>query len=92
MTGDAKSAGKGVVSMIGVRQILRPANGRVTIEIPADFADEDVEVIVMPAGMHEMGAPRKRMAGLWKGQIQMAPDFDEPLEDFGAYSPFGGAQ
>ncbi len=24
--------------------------------------------------------------GIWKGKIQMAPDFDEPLEDFKEYT------
>jgi hypothetical protein len=28
---------------------------------------------------------RKRFAGKWKGQIELAPDFDEPLEDFREY-------
>ncbi len=29
--------------------------------------------------------PKKRVAGLAKGMIKMAPDFDEPLEDFKDY-------
>ncbi len=30
-------------------------------------------------------APKKRIAGLWRDRIWVAPDFDEPLEDFKEY-------
>lgn len=30
--------------------------------------------------------PPKLRSGLWKGKVQMSPDFDEPLEEFEAYS------
>jgi hypothetical protein len=32
-------------------------------------------------------APKKRIFGLAKGKIHLAPDFDEPLEDFREYTP-----
>ena len=27
----------------------------------------------------------KRKAGIWKGQVKMSDDFDEPLDDFAEY-------
>jgi len=30
-------------------------------------------------------APKKRILGLWRDRIWIAPDFDEPLEDFKEY-------
>jgi hypothetical protein len=35
--------------MNAVRQILKVENHRVTVQLPADFAAEEVEVIVLPA-------------------------------------------
>lgn len=35
--------------MNAIRQILKVENHRVTVELPADFAAEEVEVIVLPA-------------------------------------------
>jgi len=30
-------------------------------------------------------APKKRILGLWRDRMWVAPDFDEPLEDFKEY-------
>lgn len=35
--------------MNAIRQVLKVENHRVTVELPADFAAEEVEVIVLPA-------------------------------------------
>ena len=35
--------------MNAIRQVLKVKNHRVTVELPADFTAEEVEVIVLPA-------------------------------------------
>ena len=40
--------------MNAIRQILKVENHRVTVELPADFAAEEVEVIVLPAEVPEV--------------------------------------
>jgi hypothetical protein len=37
--------------MNAVRQVLKVENHRVTVQLPADFAAEEVEVIVLPAAV-----------------------------------------
>ncbi len=39
--------------MNAVRQVVKVKNHRVTVDLPADFTAEEVEVIVLPAEMPE---------------------------------------
>ena len=70
--------------MIAIREIKKPVNRRIVIDLPADFAAHEVEVIIIPLeGENKSG--RKRTPGLLKGKMRMMPDFNEPLEDFREY-------
>ncbi len=49
-------------------------------------AEEFIDALVKKMSTRPtVGKIKKRKAGLLKGQVQMAPDFDEPLEDFNEY-------
>jgi Protein of unknown function (DUF2281) len=59
-------------------------NGNITLDqpLPAEMEGKQIQVIVQEI----LVVPRKRrQAGSAEGQIWMAPDFDEPLEDFREY-------
>ena len=59
-----------------------PANRRLTIEVPREVPVGRTILTFTPAGTE----PKKeRVFGCAKGQFKMAPDFDEPLEDFKDY-------
>ena len=45
-----------------------------------------VRIIKFKLSKDEVAAPKKSMYGVWKGEpFYMAPDFDEPLDDFAEY-------
>jgi len=75
--------------MKAIRQILKPVNHQITIQLPEEFNDDkEVEIIVLPAEsvvVNDKRKSRKELFGKYKGQIWMSPDFDEPLEDFKEY-------
>ena len=67
-----------------------PADRRITLEVPPQIPVGQVIITFTPktASYHIVSAqePKKdRKAGCLKGQIWMADDFDEPLEDFKDY-------
>jgi hypothetical protein len=59
---------------------------RIEIDLPADFPEGEAEAVV---DLKPMKANTKRgvaaLAGIFHGQVRMADDFDEPLEDFADY-------
>jgi len=56
------------------------------IALPDDLKQEaDDFVEFLKTKMPEKKTPQKKQAGLAKGLIEMADDFDEPLEDFESY-------
>lgn len=72
--------------MKAIRQIVKPVNHQVTIQLPEEFnEDKEVEIIVLPANEPGLENKPKRVAGLWKGVITMSSDFNEPLEEFKEY-------
>ncbi|MCP4344684.1 MAG: DUF2281 domain-containing protein [Desulfobacterales bacterium] len=56
---------------------------RKTIQLSEEypFKEREVRLILLP----EKTFKRKRKAGLLKGKIRMAEDFNEPLEDMKEY-------
>jgi Protein of unknown function (DUF2281) len=59
-------------------------NGSIALDepLPIDLEGKQIQVIVQEV---PMTTQKRRHSGSAKGQIWMAPDFDEPLEDFQAY-------
>ncbi|MEL7227845.1 MAG: DUF2281 domain-containing protein [Cyanobacteria bacterium P01_D01_bin.36] len=62
-------------------------NGVIELEqpLPEEFEGKQIQIQVEEI----KGEPKKprRQAGSLAGQIWMAPDFDEPLDDFAEYMP-----
>lgn len=56
---------------------------RKTIQLSEEypFKERDVRLIILP----EKTLKKKRKAGLLRGKIRMAEDFDDPLEDMKEY-------
>jgi len=60
-----------------------PADRRqMTIDIPKEVPAGRTILAFIPAGKEPI---KTRVFGCAKGQFKMAPDFDEPLEDFKDY-------
>lgn len=56
--------------------------------LPEDLQEKAAQYISLlkqEADKQHAERPRKRIFGLNKGKYKMAPDFDEPLEDFKDY-------
>jgi hypothetical protein len=49
---------------------------------PVPIEDGSIRIIIEK---NEPEPLKKREAGLWKGRIVLAADFDEPLKDFSEY-------
>jgi hypothetical protein len=68
--------------MITVKAICH--NGRISLKepLPKNFEGKELYITVQ-----EISAPikKRRQRGSAKGLIWLAPDFDEPLEDFQEY-------
>jgi hypothetical protein len=63
-----------------------PASHRLTIEVPPEVPAGPVVITFTPkAAVEPEPQLRERGFGCLKGQIWMADDFDEPLEDFKDY-------
>ena len=61
-----------------------PADRRLTIEVPKEVpVGQVILTFTLKAGEQE--EKKERVPGCLKGQIWMAEDFDEPLEDFKDY-------
>jgi hypothetical protein len=71
--------------MIAIRQIVKPDNNRVTIELPPSFKSEEVEIIIMPVeDNRDMTVPSRKF-GEGKEDTFIRDAFYEPLEDFREY-------
>ena len=70
-----------------VRTIIKPDAPRINLSIPAEYIGEEVEILVFPVKKNDVdtAAPAVPVFGCLQGQIQMSPDFDEPLDDFKDY-------
>ena len=59
---------------------------RIEIDVPADFPEGEAEAIV---DLKPVRPDTKRgvaaLAGIFRGQVRMADDFDAPLDDFANY-------
>lgn len=62
-------------------------NGVIELEqpLPDEFEGKQIQIQIEEI-QGESKKPRRR-AGSLAGQIWMAPDFDEPLDDFAEYMP-----
>ena len=58
--------------------------GRIVLTMPELQAGEVVEILVRRQGPKRRASKRGGF-GLFKGRIQMSPDFDAPLEDLREY-------
>lgn len=62
-------------------------NGVIELEqpLPEEFEGKQIQIQIEEI----KGEPKKlrRQAGTLSGQIWIAPDFDEPLDDFAEYMP-----
>ena len=56
----------------------KPADRRMTIEVPLEIPPGRTILTFTPAGQKHKKVP---VFGCAKGQFKMAADFDEPLED-----------
>jgi len=68
-----------------VRTIIKPNAPRINLSIPAEYVGEEVEILVFPVNGFDASTKPVPVFGCLKGQIKMADDFDEPLEDFKEY-------
>ncbi len=69
---------------------LQEAAGNLSVLMQKAIAGEEVTItdenrVVKLVPLHLPVGKRKRQIGLAKGRIEMAPDFDEPLEEFKEY-------
>jgi hypothetical protein len=76
--------------MNALRQIVNAENHFVKLELPPDFPQKNLEIIIIPVDELEEDQKNKKISraeffGRWKGQIKMSPDFDDPLDDFREY-------
>jgi len=76
----------GGIIMNALKMYIKPENHKIIIDVPDEFsAEEELEIIIVSSGEHREKKSRKEAFGKYKGEIWMAPDFDEPLEDFREY-------
>jgi hypothetical protein len=59
---------------------------RIDLDVPADFPEGEAEAVVEIKSLASNG---KRgiaaLMGMFRGQVRIADDFDEPLDDFAEY-------
>jgi hypothetical protein len=66
--------------MSTITAILEPdANGSVHVPLPPEFRHSKVKVT---ATLEAVTPPARPQFGCLAGKIELAPDFDEPLDDF----------
>jgi hypothetical protein len=70
--------------MSTITAILNPdADGNVRLTLPPELRNAPVKVTAtVEAATEQVGRPQ---FGCLAGKIELAPDFDEPLEDFREY-------
>ncbi len=71
--------------MIAIRQIIKPDNNRITIELPSSFKFDEVEVIIMPVEDKRCKTIPSRKFGDGRKFTFIHDSFYEPLEDFKEY-------
>ena len=72
--------------MNALRQIVKPIDRKIIIELPEYFDEEkEFEVIILPSDEFKTKKNRNDLFGKYKGKIWMSDDFNEPLEDFQEY-------
>jgi len=71
--------------MIAIRQIIRPENNRITIDLPSDFASDEVEIIIMPVEENIIKIKSIRKFGSGKDDTSIHESFYEPINDFKEY-------
>ncbi|MGG7663577.1 hypothetical protein [Dyadobacter sp. BHUBP1] len=60
-------------------------NGKVTLDHKPDVAVKPKVKVIFEEADAAVAAPVKRPFGIGKGTIELAPDFDEPLDDLKEY-------
>ena len=76
--------------MSTITAILKPdADGTLHLPIPPEWRDQEIrvraEIEPVMSTTTEPQPGSLKSFGCLKGKIRMAPDFDEPLEDFKEY-------
>lgn len=74
--------------MSTIKAILEPdADGTLHLPLPPELRHVTIEVTatLKPANGAAQGANELKGFGCLRGRMQMAPDFNEPLEDFKDY-------
>ena len=71
--------------MEAIRKFIKVNGDTIRLEELKTWQDKQVEVIILPAAESDKMAVHGY--GVLKGQIEMAEDFDAPLEDFKEYMP-----
>ena len=76
-----------VAAMSTITAILEPdADGTLHLPIPPELRHQAIRVqAVLEPATAEKSQPSLKGFGSLRGRISMAPDFDEPLEDFKDY-------
>lgn len=62
-------------------------NGIIELEQPLPEEFEGKQIQIQIEEIKEEPEKQRRQAGSLAGQIWMAPDFDEPMDDFAEYMP-----
>lgn len=60
-------------------------NGKVTLDHKPDVAVKTKVKVIFEEVEATMNPPARRPFGIGKGTIELAPDFDEPLDDLKDY-------
>lgn len=68
--------------MIALRQIVRPQNQQIKIELPPDFNTEEVEIIVLPLEEGQKEKETTRIFGAGKDQMVIHESFYQSPDDF----------
>jgi len=70
--------------MIAIREIKKPINQQIIIDLPDDFNASEVEVIIIPLE-NEKEPEKLRIFGVGKDHMKINESFYESAEDFGEY-------
>ncbi len=70
--------------MIAIREIKKPINQQIIIDLPDDFKARKVEVIIIPLE-NEIASEKSRIFGAGKDDMKINELFYEPINDFREY-------
>ncbi len=70
--------------MIAIREIKKPINQQIIIDLPDDFKARKVEVIIIPLE-NEIAPEKNRIFGAGKDDMKINELFYEPINDFREY-------